>query len=242
MHEALQGSASFHADPTPKVLLDTHFVIRAVNPAYARATARTAEELLSMDVFEAFPDNPSDPAADGVAKLTASLETVMRGRAVHHMVIQRYDVPDVHNPDQFLLRHWVPVNSPIVLDGEMVGIVHQVRDVTPLRSDVLRAMTYYRDLLAGHDMDASGAGDRDDIVRALADGIAHFNELAEEVVNLKQALVSRATIDQAKGILMANHRCTPEQAFGILRQLSNDTNTRLAEVAAALVHETTEPA
>jgi hypothetical protein len=242
VHAALEGSPAFHADPTPKVLLDTDLVIRAVNPTYARATARTAEELVSLDMFEAFPDNPNDPSADGVAKLTASLETVLRTGAMHHMVIQRYDVPDMGHPGQFLLRHWVPVNSPMLVDGDLVGVVHQVHDVTPLRSDVARAMGYYRDLLAGQQIGGPEAGNPDDIVRAFTNAIANFNELAEEVVNLKEALVSRATIDQAKGILMATHRCTADGAFDILRQLSNDTNVRLADVAAALVHETTEPA
>ena len=241
MHAALEGSPAFHADPTPKVLLDRDFVIQAVNPAFERATARSADDLLSVNAFEAFPDNPQDPSSMGVARWTASLETVLRTRSTHHMVIQRYDIPDVRNPGQFLLRHWVPVNAPIIIDKELVGVLHATRDVTPLRTDVMRAMEYYRDLLADQEIAGSDIGEHDDMVRAFSDGIAHFNELADEVVNLKQALVSRATIDQAKGILMATHNCTAEQAFDILRQLSNDTNVRLAEVASALVYETVSP-
>ena len=238
MHAALQGSPAFHADPTPKVLLDTDFVIRSVNRAFEHATARTADDLRSINVFDAFPDNPRDPSATGVARCTASLEAVVRTRSVHHLVIQRYDVPNVRNPGEFLLRHWVPVNAPVIVDGELVGVLHTTCDVTPLRSDVRRAMECFRDLVAGRELAALETGDPDGLVRAFGDGIAHFNELAEEVTNLQSALVSRATIDQAKGILMATHTCTAEQAFDILRQLSNDTNVRLADVAAALVYET----
>lgn len=241
MHAALKGSPAFHADPTPKVLLDTDFVIRAVNPAYARAALRPAEDLVSVNVFDAFPDNPQDPSATGVATLTASLETVLRTRAVHHMLIQRYDIPDPSTPGKFILRHWVPINAPVVVDGRVVGVAHQVRDVTPLRSDVIRAMEHYRDLLANRDIGGVDPDRHDSIIRAFTDGIAHFNELAEEVVHLKEALVSRATIDQAKGILMGRHGCSADQAFDILRQLSNDTNVRLADVAAALVYETVRP-
>lgn len=102
-------------------------------------------------------------------------------------------------------------------------------------------MRHCRDLLAGREVDGPEA-DPHDLVEALTDAIAYFNDLAEEVVNLKQALVSRATIDQAKGILMATHGCTADDAFQMLRQLSNDTNVRLADLAAALVLETRKPA
>ena len=43
-------------------------------------------------------------------------------------------------------------------------------------------------------------------------------------------------IEQAKGILMADRRCTPDEAFGVLKQLSMDSNVRLADVAATIVH------
>ena len=47
----------------------------------------------------------------------------------------------------------------------------------------------------------------------------------------------RATIDQAKGIVMAERRCTPEEAFEVLRTLSQRTNVRVADVALALVYK-----
>jgi GAF domain-containing protein len=53
---------------------------------------------------------------------------------------------------------------------------------------------------------------------------------------LEQALRSRATIDQAIGIVMAQQECAPDQAFALLRELSNRTNTRLREVAARIVN------
>jgi response regulator NasT len=52
-------------------------------------------------------------------------------------------------------------------------------------------------------------------------------------------LRSRPVIDQAKGILMARHRCSADEAFDILRQRSQVTNTKLREVAQALVDDVT---
>jgi ANTAR domain len=43
--------------------------------------------------------------------------------------------------------------------------------------------------------------------------------------HLRQALVSRAPIEQAKGILMAVHHCTADEAFDRLRTQSQNTNT-----------------
>ncbi|MFG2250824.1 ANTAR domain-containing protein [Spirillospora sp. NPDC048823] len=56
--------------------------------------------------------------------------------------------------------------------------------------------------------------------------------------HLRTALTSRATIDQAIGVVMARRRCPPEQAFEILRQTSQNNNAKLRDVAARLVAET----
>ncbi len=56
---------------------------------------------------------------------------------------------------------------------------------------------------------------------------------------LEAALASRTVIDQALGIIMGQQRCTPEQAFDILRRHSQHNNVKLREVAADLVARTT---
>jgi GAF domain-containing protein len=55
---------------------------------------------------------------------------------------------------------------------------------------------------------------------------------------LKQALESRAVIEQAKGILMAERRCTPDEAFQRLVRLSQESHRKLRDVAHALVKQT----
>jgi GAF domain-containing protein len=52
---------------------------------------------------------------------------------------------------------------------------------------------------------------------------------------LQAALESRALIEQAKGIVMVRERCSPDQAFELLRQASQTSNRKLRDVAAALV-------
>jgi len=42
-------------------------------------------------------------------------------------------------------------------------------------------------------------------------------------------------IEQAKGIIMAQYRCEPEEAFDLLRRVSQRTNVKVRELAAQIV-------
>jgi AmiR/NasT family two-component response regulator len=48
-------------------------------------------------------------------------------------------------------------------------------------------------------------------------------------------MLSRALIEQAKGILMERHKITEDEAFTMLTRSSQQTNTKLRDVAAELV-------
>jgi two-component system, response regulator / RNA-binding antiterminator len=52
---------------------------------------------------------------------------------------------------------------------------------------------------------------------------------------LQQAFVRRATIEQAKGILMSRNGLTADQAFANLREYSGRTSTRIVDVAKAVI-------
>jgi GAF domain-containing protein len=60
-------------------------------------------------------------------------------------------------------------------------------------------------------------------------------EHSRAIDNLRTALTSRSTIDQAIGILMAQQRCDARSAFALLRQASQGRNIKLREVAAGIV-------
>jgi GAF domain-containing protein len=63
-------------------------------------------------------------------------------------------------------------------------------------------------------------------------------ELAD---HLKIALTSRAQIEQAKGMLMAQHGITADEAFAMLSQQSQNTNAKLRDVALSVVDSATHP-
>ena len=53
--------------------------------------------------------------------------------------------------------------------------------------------------------------------------------------SLEEALRSRDVIGQAKGIIMERERCTDDQAFDVLRKVSQQTNIKLRDVAERVV-------
>jgi GAF domain-containing protein len=71
---------------------------------------------------------------------------------------------------------------------------------------------------------------------ALANATAYFDQ-ADLADNLRQAMASRAVIEQAKGILMAATGKDADGAFELLRQQSQQTNEKLRDVATRIVEQ-----
>lgn len=82
------------------------------------------------------------------------------------------------------------------------------------------------------------------MLEALACGVAALlraqecTRLRAEVGQLREAMTSRAVIDQAIGILMAHGNCDADAAFQRLKAASRDRNIKLREVARRLVDHT----
>jgi len=64
---------------------------------------------------------------------------------------------------------------------------------------------------------------------------------SDDLIQLRTAMMSRAFIEQAKGILMERHKIKEDEAFTILTHSSQRTNTKLRDVAADLVRTGTLP-
>ncbi len=56
-----------------------------------------------------------------------------------------------------------------------------------------------------------------------------------QIEQLRRALTSRSVIEQAKGMIMAQRRCSAVEAFTELRTVSMNQNIKLAELAASIV-------
>ena len=119
------------AAPGAYLVLDPNLAIVAVTDAYLQATLTVREQIVGREVFDVFPDNPNDPRATGTRNLRTSLEIVLRTAAPHAMPVQKYDIRRPGS-DQFEERYWQPVNTPVVIDGEVAYLIHSVQDVTSL--------------------------------------------------------------------------------------------------------------
>jgi len=92
----------------------------------------------------------------------------------------------------------------------------------------------------------SGFTALDDVLIALFTGQASvaltnarvYSDAVRLTEQLRDAISSRATIEQAKGILMARHRIDALAAFGRLRQDSQRRNVKLREVAHEVIDST----
>ena len=100
---------------------------------------------------------------------------------------------------------------PVVHEGNRLGVVTVLSD----RPDAFDADARF---VAAALVARAGTGLGNAVLRA----------------GLEKALASRDVIGQGKGILMARHDITADQAFALMNERSQRTHTRLVDVAAAL--------
>ena len=117
-----------------------------------------------------------------------------------------------------------------------IGVLSSLSVPLPIQEDLIGALNVYSvrpeafddgDRRAGQAFAAYAA-----VAVANADSFASTAEMAD---NLRTAMASRATIEQAKGILMARGGITPDEAFEMLVRASQRENRKLRDVAVDLV-------
>jgi PAS domain S-box-containing protein len=119
--------------PAPVMVLSPDFRILDSNSAHRALSGKSREELVGQLVFDAFPDNPSEPGVSGTSNLGESLRRVMDTGRPDAMALQRYDVEILEKPGAFEERYWCPLNVPVHRpDGEVDYIIHLVEEVPEL--------------------------------------------------------------------------------------------------------------
>jgi len=119
------------------------------------------------------------------------------------------------------------------------GIHHILSISLPGRHDVAGALNIYGYTAAAFDHTTIEATHT---FAAHAAGIALNATLyaiaLTEATQLRQALTSRASIDQAKGILMRDLSCTPDEAFAVLTAAASRNHRKLRDIAQNLITNT----
>ena len=114
------------------------------------------------------------------------------------------------------------VQTVTVNRGDIDGLIRRADDAQ-LQAEEAR--------LRADRLEDRAALDRELIAALQAEGVLNQEHVAE----LQAALVSSRTIGAAIGILMASRRVGQEDALTILKETSQRTNTKLRDLAEALV-------
>ncbi|MFB9376794.1 GAF and ANTAR domain-containing protein [Kineococcus gynurae] len=128
----------------------------------------------------------------------------------------------------------------VYTDFAALGVRHGVHGVTsvplPMPMDLVGAINVYR----------TSAGPLPPSAQALVETFAGYAAVAlanatlyaisvDQAENLRIAMQTRATIEQAKGVLMATLHCTADEAFEHLSRRSQRHNRKLRDIAAEVV-------
>ena len=126
--------ALFRAAPYPYLVMDKTLIIIDANEAYLSATGRTRANLVGKWVFDAFPENPLDPASTNVRQVRSSLERAIATGNPDTTPFLRYAVSIAGGTDQaFDTRYWSTVHMPVFgADGEVAFVVQNAIDITCL--------------------------------------------------------------------------------------------------------------
>ncbi|MEV0881536.1 GAF and ANTAR domain-containing protein [Micromonospora echinofusca] len=120
--------------------------------------------------------------------------------------------------------------------GHKAGLGSSVSIGLPIQDAVVGALNVYARTPHAFDDDTVTVLETFAAYAAVALANAQlYDSTATLAQQMQEAMASRAVIEQAKGIIMAERRCTPGEAFDILAKVSQDSNRKLRDVAQALV-------
>ncbi len=166
----------------------------------------------------------SDPNVLAIDELQYSMDVgpcleAMRGDEV--MVL----APDIEHDARFQ-----PFGAAAAAEGCRAVLAHRLY----VDSQSLGSLNLYSDRIGGFSDDDER---RAIVLAALASLALHAMLLALDHEGLREAVVSRDVIGQAKGILMLREGIDADAAFAELQHLSQSQNIKLRDVAGSIVEE-----
>ena len=140
--------------------------------------------------------------------------------------------------DMRIEERW-PDYAPRVLD---TGVRSSLSIPLPYQGTSIGALNIYStvpEAFATPESLDAGLQVAEAIAVAVVNADAHAR-LTEQARNMRVAMDSRAVIEQAKGVLMAQRHVDADQAFDILREASQRYNRKLRDIATGIVDSTRE--
>ena len=138
----------------------------------------------------------------------------------------------MHVPDMAVEDRWPDYSAAVLTKG----VRSSVSAPLPYQGATIGALNVYAGVPDAFSDDAVAACEEvaDYVSVAVSNADAH-GEALQLAADMRRAMESRAVIDMAKGVLIARHHCSPEEAFAILSRTSQNHNRKLRELAQALV-------
>jgi GAF domain-containing protein len=121
-----------------------------------------------------------------------------------------------------------------------VGVLSSLSVPLPYQNASIGALNIYSTRVCAFTGDASMSAAlsvTESIAVVVANADAHA-QLGEQARNMRLAMESRAVIEQAKGVLMAQRHVGAEEAFEMLREASQRYNRKLRDIASGIVDST----
>ncbi len=162
----------------------------------------------------------------------ASSEAVRRGDAVQYELGEGpcldaiWDAETVSSHDLAVEPRWPRWSKAVMAE---LGVRSMLSFRLFADKDTLGALNLYSRRVDGFSDEDLNEG------QSLAAHVAVALAAAQEIGHLNVAVAARTVIGQAEGILMERFDLTADQAFAVLRRVSQDSNTKLHAVATELV-------
>ncbi|WCN79389.1 GAF and ANTAR domain-containing protein [Micromonospora sp. LH3U1] len=135
-------------------------------------------------------------------------------------------------PDMAAERRW----PAWAAKARTVGVGSSLSIGLPIQGSVVGGLNVYGDSTNAFDPPSIASAEGFAAYAAVALANAHLYDTAATLAaQMQEAMRNRAVIEQAKGIIMGDRRCSPEEAFALLSKISQDTNRKVRDVAEALV-------
>jgi GAF domain-containing protein len=124
-----------------------------------------------------------------------------------------------------------------------VGVRSSLSMPLPYQGTTIGALNSYSTRPAAFAAEASAEAARE-VAEAVAVAVANADahaQLGDHARNMELAMQSRAVIEQAKGVLMAQRHIDADAAFEMLREASQRYNRKLRDIATGIVASVTQP-
>jgi GAF domain-containing protein len=123
-----------------------------------------------------------------------------------------------------------------------VGVCSALSAGLPIHDRVIGAVNVYAKATRAFDAESVALIENfAEYVAVVLSNADRYHASAVLARQLRSAMDSRAVIEQAKGIIMSQRRCGPDEAFAILSRASQTANRKLRDVAAAVVERAQRP-